>query len=65
MSERNVVLRIWPDPEVFRIVYISKGTTWTTSPDLMEEELRVELGKLGHTRSECDSRIERARECRI
>ncbi len=60
--ERHAALKIWPEPEIFRIIYIGMETTWTTSPDLTEEALRVELQKLAHTKLESDSLIQRARE---
>jgi hypothetical protein len=59
--ERYAVVKIWVNPEIFRIVFIRKETSWETSSDLTEDELRVELGKLGLSVSDTDSRIERAR----
>jgi len=54
------------DPEVFWIAFVSlglpKGSFMKTSGDLTEIKLRVELEKMGRTKSEIDSLIQRARE---
>jgi hypothetical protein len=60
--ERHAVLKIWPEHEIFRVIYIRKDTTWETSPDLEEPQLRAELTKLGHTKPEIESLIQKARK---
>jgi hypothetical protein len=64
--ERYGVLQVWPQPEKFLIVYITaegrNGQFLKTSYELTEAELRVELQKLGLTKTEIDLRIEGARK---
>jgi len=59
--ERYAVVRTWVEPEVFRVVFIRKETSWATSGDLTESELRVELKKMGLTPMEVDFWIKHAR----